>query len=325
MISLQDERVKKYLTPYRCPIPVLHDSGQPGSFDSQAVDCPFVFFHNGIYHMLYIGFDGIGYQTALAVSQDLLHWRTKGIVIKRHREGSRWDHVGGAGIWLIKESDSIWEVPRLRKIDGKYWMAYHAYPKTGYESGPGEIALAWTEDEELLDWHFPDAPQFSWKDGEEWERGGLYKSCIVEKDGVFSMFYNAKDQEKDWKEQIGVAYSSDLLHWTREAENPVVKAAPGAWGQQFAADPYVAWDGKQWLMFYYGLGGADVDGKRHVQEGLAVSEDLLHWEKVEDPILMVGERGSLDCGHAHKPSIFYENGVLYHFYCATRPSGGRCH
>lgn len=188
MISLQDERVKSYLTPYRCPVPVLHGSGQPGSFDSQTVDCPFVFFHNGIYHMLYIGFDGIGYQTALAMSQDLLHWRTKGIVIKRDREGNRWDHVGGAGIWLIKESDSIWEVPRLRKIDGKYWMVYHVYPKTGYESGPGEIALAWTRMRSFSTGIFRMCPSFRGRMGKNGSVGVCISLVLWKKMGTFPCF-----------------------------------------------------------------------------------------------------------------------------------------
>ena len=314
-----EKEIERYRTPYRCPKPVLTGSGRPGSFDSQGVDCPFVFFHNGAYHMLYIGFDGTGYQTGLAVSSDLLRWEHKGLVIRRQMDSGRWDRLGGAGVWLLKESDSIWEVPRLRKLDGKYWMVYHAYPGDGYESGPGEIALAWTEDEELMDWHLPDRPQFSWRDGEAWERGGLYKSSIVEQDGVFYMFYNAKDQAEDWTEQIGVACSRDLIHWVRGAENPVLKVTPGAWDETFNADPYVVQDGQQWLMFYYGLGGAGTDGICHAQEGLAVSGDLVHWEKAPDPILAAGRPGSIDCGHVHKPSVFYENGVLYHFYCATRP------
>ncbi len=314
-----EKEIERYRTPYRCPRPVLTGSGRPGSFDSQGVDCPFVFFHNGAYHMLYIGFDGTGYQTGLAVSSDLFRWEHKGLVIRRQMDSGRWDRLGGAGVWLLKESDSIWEMPRLRKLDGKYWMVYHAYPGDGYESGPGEIALAWTEDEELMDWHLPDRPQFSWRDGEAWERGGLYKSSIVEQDGVFYMFYNAKDQAEDWTEQIGVACSRDLIHWVRGAENPVLKVTPGAWDETFNADPYVVQDGQQWLMFYYGLGGAGTDGTCHAQEGLAVSGDLVHWEKAPDPILATGRPGSIDCGHVHKPSVFYENGVLYHFYCATRP------
>lgn len=319
MVTGREQQMEKYLTPYAYPAPVLHGSGEPGSFDSQGVDCPFVFFHEGRYQMLYIGFDGVGYQTALAVSSDLLHWEPKGLVIKRDMDSSRWDRVGGAGVWLLKESDSIWDVPRLKKIDGRYWMAYHAYPGNGYESGPGEIALAWTEDEKLLQWHFPDKPQFSWKDGAAWEHGGLYKSSIVEGDKGFCMFYNARDREEDWTEQIGAAYSRDLLHWTREPENPVLKVTKGAWDGKFAADPYVVKDGSQWLMFYYGLGEPGPDGACHAQEGLAVSEDMVRWEKTGEPILRTGKAGSLNSNHTHKPSLFYENGVLYHFYCATRP------
>lgn len=43
--------------------------------------------------------------------------------------------LSGSGTWLIKESDSILEIPRLRKIDGKYWMAYHSYPGEDMKTG----------------------------------------------------------------------------------------------------------------------------------------------------------------------------------------------
>ena len=35
------------------------------------MDIPFDFFHEGKYYMVYTGFDGIGYQSALAQSDDL--------------------------------------------------------------------------------------------------------------------------------------------------------------------------------------------------------------------------------------------------------------
>ena len=40
---------------------------------------------------------------------------------------------------------------------------------------------------------------------------------------------------------------------------------------------------------------------------------------VPDP-LPHGEPGSNDENHAHKASVLFWNGTLYHFYCATRPS-----
>lgn len=87
--------VEKYLAPYKLGEPVLTGSGIPGTYDSHAVDCPFVFYHENQFHMLHVGFDGKGYQTGLAVSDDLIHWKHKGVVLKRD-ENVGWDKVGAA-------------------------------------------------------------------------------------------------------------------------------------------------------------------------------------------------------------------------------------
>ncbi len=319
MIELRDDKIQKYLTPYRYPQPVLHGSGRPGAFDEKAVDIPFVFWHGGKFHMLYTGFDGKGYQSALAVSDDLLHWEHKGVILKRNMESDRWDRIGGAATWILKESNCLEELPRLKKVEGKYWMVYHSYPDTGYESGPAEIGMAWTEDEELLDWHFPDKPCFSWRDGEDWESGGLYKACIIEYEGKWLLFYNAKDREARWTEQTGLAVSDDLQHWTRCRENPVLRVDRSSWDERFVSDPCIVRDGDTWLNFYFGYGKMYEDGHTHAQEGLALSTDLIHWEKVREPVLTYGSPDSYDCGHAHKASVLYYKGVLYHFYCATCP------
>ena len=62
------------ITPYKLGKPVLTGSGAKGSYDELAVDCPTVFQHNGRFYMAHVGFDGNGYQTGLAVSDDLVHW-----------------------------------------------------------------------------------------------------------------------------------------------------------------------------------------------------------------------------------------------------------
>lgn len=307
------EGVEKYFTPYKYGKPVLTGSGIEGTFDSMAVDCPFVFYHNDRFYMMYVGFDGIGYQTGLAVSDDLIHWEKIGVILKRE-DHVGWDRTGAAGTWILKATNNIYDLPVLKKVDGKYWMVYHSYPETGYEQGSAQLGLAWTEDEDLLKWHRLPHPIYSWKDGDDWERGGLYKACIIEHDGFYYMFYNAKNMEKGlWVEQIGVARSTDLIHWERYHDNPVVRVSEkGKWDSRFCADPYVLRDNDKWLMFYYGY------GHRHAQEGLAVSTDLFKWEKYPHPILCSGVEGEIDEFHAHKPSIVYYNGILYHFYCATR-------
>lgn len=316
MIKLRDEKVRKYLTPYKYGEPVLVGSGTPGAFDEKSVDVPFVFRHNEQFYMVYTGYDGKGYQSAIATSDDLLHWTPQGILIPRDpADSDRWDKIGCCVTWLIKESDNFDDVPRLKKIDGKYWLVYHSYPSDGYEAGPAEIGVAWCEDEDLMHWHRFDAPVFSWKDGAGWERGGLYKACIITHNDTYYMFYNAKDTQDRWIEQTGLATSKDLLHWERCTDpSPVlvVSEDKNAWDSRFVSDPYILRDGDHWVNYYFGL------DSRHAREGLAFSDDLIHWEKVEEPIIN-NTPGGVDEEHAHKASIVNYNGTLYHFYCATRP------
>lgn len=318
MIPVDDQRIQKYRTPFRYPKPVLHGSGVEGAFDEKSVDIPFVFWHNGKYYMVYSGFDGIGYQSALAQSNDLLQWEFVTMFLKRDLQSERWDKNGGAVTWIIKESDNLWDRPRLKKVEGKYWLIYHSYPGNGYEEGAAEIGMAWSEDETLREWHFLDTPVYSWKNGQAWEAGGLYKACIIENQGKWYMFYNAKTKDEHWIEQTGMAISEDLLHWERCSENPILKVDSGRWDQTFVSDPYVVQDEEKWICFYYGIGGIDKsDGLYHAEEGLALSDDLIHWEKVDEPILKHGPFGAFDNHHAHKPAMVYENGILYHFYCGT--------
>lgn len=304
--------IQPYLTPYKYGKPVLAGSGAEGAFDKHAVDCPFVFRHNDRFYMMYVGFDGVGYQTALAVSDDLLHWTHHGLILERDDRRS-WDGRNVAGTWMMREND-MHGPATLKKRDGKYWLAYHSYPGDGYEEGSARIGLAWTEDESLMTWHRLDAPVLTPEDGADWERGGLYKECLLEHEGTYYLFYNAKNQNHGrWVEQTGVAISRDLLNWERHPHNPVLKVTPDAWDSGFASDPCVLRNGAEWAMFFFGY------NYRTAQEGLALSGDLLNWEKWPEPIITTGADGELDSTFAHKPSVLTHDGVLYHFYTASRP------
>ncbi|WNQ13582.1 hypothetical protein MJA45_11375 [Paenibacillus aurantius] len=306
-----DMEITSCLTPYKYPEPVLVGSGVEGAFDYHAVDCPFVFRHNDRFYMMYVGFDGSGYQTALAVSDDLLHWEHLSTILRRD-EGAEWDSRNIAGTWILRDNEMSGP-GTLKKWDGKYWLAYHSYPGEGYEEGSAKIGLAWTEDESLLTWNRLPDPILVPEDGEEWEKGGLYKECLIEHEGTFYLFYNAKNQDHGrWLEQTGLATSTDLVHWDRYEHNPVLRVTPDAWDSGFVSDPCVLRDGDRWAMFFFGY------NYKHAQEGLALSTDLFHWSKLPEPILTVGQEGELDAIFAHKPSVISHNGILYHFYTASR-------
>ncbi|MHB1150943.1 MAG: glycoside hydrolase family protein [Eubacteriales bacterium] len=306
--------IKPYLTPVKYGKPVLEASGIDGSFDSKAVDCPTLFRHNNSFYMMYVGFDGTGYQTGLARSQDLLNWEKLGCILKRGSNRD-WDKIGQAGTWILRDSD-LYGSHELLKIDGKYWMFYHSYPDSGYESGPAKIGLAYTEDESLMKWEFAGEPVYTYGGPGEWDGGGLYKCCVILHEDLYYMYYNAKNLiDGMWKEQTGLATSCDMIHWTRHPENPLVRVTPGAWDSVFASDPHMEYDSRRhkWIMFYYGYNG------RAAMDGIAVSDDMIHFEKYPVPVIQVGAEGEIDSRYAHKPSVIYHEGKLYHYYCACRP------
>lgn len=303
--------ISNFLTPYKRSTPVLIGSGVQGAFDYHAIDCPFVFRHQDRFYMMYVGFDGTGYQTALATSDDLLHWEHLSTILPKE-EGQDWDSRNIAGTWIMRDND-LYGSGQLKKWNGKYWLAYHSYPGEGYEEGSAKIGLAWTEDESLLTWHRLAEPILVPEDGEDWEQGGLYKECLLEHEGTFYLFYNAKNQDHGrWIEQTGLATSTDLINWQRHAHNPILRVTPDAWDSGFVSDPCVLKDGDRWAMYFFGY------NFKKAQEGLAVSHDLFSWEKCPEPIIAHGAEGELDENYAHKPSVIAYNGILYHFYTACR-------
>lgn len=302
-------------TPHKFGSLVIAPTLKEGTFDSHLTDCPFPYFHNGRYWMTYIGWDSIGYRTGLASSTDLVTWTKEGLLLDRGPKGSPTEF--NVAMTCIVRDNELFSTGTLRRINGKYVGTYHAYPGKGYESGPASIGICTSPD--LVKWHLED-PALKPDPGNPWEAGGLYKSWLMEHDGTWYLFYNAKDKEEHgWKEQTGVATSTDLKSWKRSPMNPILRNGESvAFDEQFASDPCVFKHGDVWVMFYFGLA---TDG--HAREGVAFSRDLLTWEKQPTPLLDIGKPGTIDSTHAHKPGIIARNGVLFHYYCAVSPAPER--
>jgi predicted GH43/DUF377 family glycosyl hydrolase len=302
-------------TPYKIGSLVVTASSQEGEFDRVSVDCPFVFHRQRLFYMTYVAFDGIGYQTGLASSEDLVHWEKRGCILRRDPD-SAITRYNIALNWILREND-LYSTGELTHVDSRYVGVYHAYPNSGYEQGAAVIGLCRSSD--LSHWEL-EGPCLRAEDGAEWERGGLYKPCLVKNGSTYYLFYNAKNQtEARWHEQTGVATSSDLKSWKRYAGNPILRnGPPGSPDSRFASDPCVLKNGKLWALYYFGL-----DDRGVARDLVATSEDLLHATKRSQVVIDVGPPGSVDSSYAHKPSLVAHKGDLYHFYCAVSRINGR--
>jgi predicted GH43/DUF377 family glycosyl hydrolase len=298
-----------YATPFKYGKLVLAASLEKDAFDSHSVDCPFVFQRGGLFYMTYIGWDGTGYQTGLASSADLVHWRKLGCILRRDPK-SLVTRYNIAMNWIVRDN-ALRSPGHLRKIRGRFLGVYHAYPAPGLESGPAVIGLCRSDD--LRRWEL-EGPCLIPQEGAAWERGGLYKPCLVEQGGEFYLFYNAKTSEQNgWREQTGVATSKDLKNWKRFEGNPILpNGGAGSWDEKFASDPCVVIDGARWAMFYYGL-----DAKGKARDLLATRASPFRLTKVNEILVDAGAPGSVDETYAHKPSVVWHDGALYHFYCAV--------
>lgn len=307
-----DKLSKIIATPNKLGRLVLSPSGRAGDFDAFGVDVPFPFRHRGKLYMTYIGFDGEGYRTGWAESADGIVWHKKGLLVDRGKPGSPTQY--NIALTSILREGGLFDAGELVKVHGRFLATWHAYPEAGYEEGKAVIGLAWSDD--LEHWKLTDpvleaeAP---------WEAATLYKSALFFVQGKYYLFYNAKESRQwPWHEQIGMAWSTDLVHWHKHPDNPLVaNGTADAPDAQFAADPQVFSFQDGYVMFYYGLG---ITGG--ACELAAWSTDLLHWTKLPEPLIVPGPAGSVDATHAHKPGVIAVGGRLYHYYCAVVAPAG---
>jgi len=293
-------------TPYKYGIILKGEEGKK-------VDCPSVFRYGDTWYMMYIVFDGSGYETAIAESQNLLDWKHLGKIM-RFRQGT-WDARQVAGFIALQEH--VWGGSyKLQKYGGKYCLSYIGGALEGYETDPLAVGIAWTLDPtQPVEWNRLEKPVLSrdQQDVREFEALTQYKSNIIyDKDQAlgypFVMFYNGK--KKHGYERIGMAVSRDMKYWYRYGNEPVIDNGKGISG-----DPQITKIGDVWMMFYFGAGW-----KPKAFDTFACSYDLVHWTKWDGPNL-VEPSESWDQTYAHKPWFIKHEGIVYHFYCAVGDQG----
>lgn len=241
----------------------VFDVSAGSAWDADRVTNPAVARTADGYLMLYAG-GGEEYQIGAAVSDD----------------GVTWDRLDGdpvmeadfAGDW---SSDAV-NAPALLARDDGLWAWFHG-------AGAEEIAIGLAHSDDGLDW-FSEGPVFEPGAGDQWDHGSVSHPSVVERDGVFEMWYASGTL------QIGHALSADGVAWTRYCQNPTfTPQAYDTWEGGAVSRPEVFWlDGTYHML--YTAGGPD-----SWQVGHAASGDGLRWERSGDePILPRGGEGEWD-------------------------------
>lgn len=138
----------------------------------------------------------------------------------------------------------------------------------------------------------------------EWDGGGVsvFPGCIVQKrDGTYLMYYSgikygAADFYWGSLGAIGVAFSTDLITWTKYQNNPIlVSSWTVDWEREGVFEPSVIFTGDEYggqgsyLMWY---GGNNKDGIMSI--GFATSPNGIDWIKYSNNPVLSRSSNSLD-------------------------------
>lgn len=123
------------------------------------------------------------------------------------------------------EKDGGVEDPRLVQFGDTYYMTY-----TGYNKKDAQLCLATSKD--LIHWERGGVilPAYKGNWNVRWTKSG---AIVPEKiAGKYWMYFLATSSDNN--DQIGLASSTDLLHWTEATTTPVLPVRPGEFDSRVA-------------------------------------------------------------------------------------------
>ncbi len=183
--------------------PILAPRGS--GFESAGVFNPAVVKRGAEYVMLYRAQDSNGTsRLGYATSADGVHFtrRPEPVLVPE----TDYEKEGGV------------EDPRLVLLNGLYYLTY-----TGYNKHDAQLCLATSKDLVLWERKGVILPAYkgNWNVG--WTKSG---AIVPEKiGGKYWMYFLGT--AADHTDQMGLAYSTDLVHWTEATQTPVLARRPG--------------------------------------------------------------------------------------------------
>ena len=180
-------------------------SPQGDGWESAGAFNPAVVRHSGKFVMLYRAQDQSGTsRLGYAESRDGIHFKRRPQAVLSPET----DYEKDGGV----------EDPRLVKFDETYYLTY-----TGYNKKDAQLCLATSKD--LVHWQRQGVILPAYKG--HWNVGWTKSGAIVPEkiDGKYWMYFLGTSADKT--NQMGLAYSADLIHWTEATDVPVLPRRAG--------------------------------------------------------------------------------------------------
>jgi predicted GH43/DUF377 family glycosyl hydrolase len=187
--------------------------------------------------------------------------------------------------------------PKVIYDNGVYKMWYLNL----YNSAKSDIWYA--ESKDGINWHSTqNSPVITPGDFESWDDYSVAPGAVFKEGNYFKMYYNGfHDQYGKWN--IGLAVSSDGIHWEKNSE-PVLIASDEEY--QIGVSSIVIYN-QTYYMFY------SVRRYPYYNICLATSSDGIHWAKYENnPILSVTK--DWEGTGIYSPSVIYNQGKFEMIY-----------
>ena len=205
------------------------------------------------YKMWYAGvgeFSGGLYKFGYAYSSDGINWvKYENNPILEAGPSNSWESGSPEGPTVIKDDNGVF----------KMWYGgvdtVNNGQLTDYRSN---IGYAWSVDGKSWE-KYPDNPVLLTGNWGKWDAAVIQDPFVMKMDGIYYMWYSGFPE---WIEgtdltgiyQIGLAYSSDGITWTKSENNPVLKkGSNGSWEDVLVGFPSIILENGVLRMYYTGL------------------------------------------------------------------------
>ncbi|NQT84522.1 hypothetical protein HQ563_15985, partial [bacterium] len=260
--------------------PVL-DVGETGSWDEKYVGMGTVIKMNPTdggthYRLYYTGRDNAGnFGLGLATSSD-------GVSFTKHSgnpliSGDQWD----------TNTDALAVAYVIQLTTGQWALMFESNSPFKIYLGLSDDGIAWTPSN--------DGDPVMEGTAEEWDSNGVANPKLFElAPGKYLLGFNGQAGNAEWN--IGFAYSTDLINWTKFSGNPVMVRGPAEWELARIENAFIAKQdvGTDTVRMWY-FGGPDstffrIGYATCPQSGMDIFDmiDVTGWQKHVEPNLCEG-------------------------------------